>query len=626
MGGVVAARAEWSRSVRAFLGALLLLGGLSAQAAAQPQSSLVVTQQDHFVVAADQSYVLTRTMEAHISDAQILAEAGTASQEFDPTDETLELIEAWVIAPDGSKADVPSSAVFTRPSASPAQDPGFTGTQTTTVEFPGLQVGSVVHSKWVHTVKARPFFGFDVSYVLGLEGRVRLDATIEAPMSLPLTYRQRDSDFQVTDTNDGTTRTISLSIQRGTAPHPEPNMVSPADVGPAFVISALSGYEEMGALVYRQAAAKGAPTPEIAMLAKSIVAGKTGAEAARAIHDWVAQRIRYVAVFLKPSDDFVPPDPTTVLANGYSDCKGHSILMQALLAAVGIRSELVLVNWSNQMRPLPLWSSAAFNHMMVYLPDLDVYANPTNPFAAFGALDMTLSGKMVVVISEKGEVRNTPVSTPDQNQYGFDAEITVDMAGLIRGTGKGEVSPRIDTPLRQAMFQEGAASVAAQLLLLSPEGGYGGIGSSDPRDLSQGLTFQSHWTSPHGVVLASPSIYMTVPFGIDPVPFGSMRTFISPDGVRHFPLMIGAKNYSWTHVITLPDGAVGEWVPSNVDLSNTAGELAVTYMASGKTITVTRKLVIARDIFDPSEYPALQDLLYAYLDAQRATMVYKPAP
>lgn len=626
MGGILAFRFAVRRSLPAFFGGLVVVMGLAGQAWAQSQSSVVVTQQDQFVVAADQSYVLTRTMEVHISDAQILAEAGIANQEFDPTDETLELVEAWVVAPDGTRTDVPRTAVFTRPSSAPAQDPGFTGMQTTTVEFPGLQVGSVTHSKWIHTVKARPFFGFDVAYVLGLEGRVRLDATIKAPMSLPLTYRQRDSDFQLSDTNDGTTRTISLSIQRGAVFHPEPNMVSPADVGPAFVISALSGYEAMGALVYQQTGAKGMPTPEITALAKSIVADKTGAEAARAIHDWVAQRIRYVAVFLKPSDDFVPPDPATVLANGYSDCKGHSVLMQALLAAVGIRSELVLVNWSNQMRPLPLWSSSSFNHMMVYLPDLDVYANPTNPFAAFGALDMTLSGKMVVVIGEKGEVRSTPVSTPEQNRYSFDAQIGIDASGLIKGTAKGSVSPRIDTPLRQAMFQEGAASVAARLLLLSPEGGYGTISSSDPRDLSQGLTFQSRWTSPHGVVLSAPSIYMSVPFGIDPVPFGAMRTFISPDGVRRFPLMIGAKSYSWTHVITLPEGAVSQWVPQNVDLSNAAGQLAVTYLSSGQTVTVTRKLVVARDIFEPAAYPALQELLYSYLDAQRATMVYKPAP
>ncbi|CAM3532905.1 Transglutaminase-like domain-containing protein [Bordetella sputigena] len=579
-----------------------------------------------YTVQADKRYTEIRTVETRLANAGMVAEAGTASFDFDPTDESLEVLEAWVEEPDGTRIDVPPASVYTRPSAAARNAPGFVATQTTTVVFPQLQTGSVVHSKWRHTVKAPRIFGFDADVLLGLEAHSAVEVRIEAPASLPLAWRQRGG-FTTEETTTGDTRVITATASVGAAPRAEPFMVSPADIGPAFVASTLSGYEEIGAIYAARSAGKAAVTPEIAALARRVAGDAQGLDAARAMHDWVASHIRYVAVYMDPADDLVPHDAAAVLRNGYGDCKDHVVLMKALLAAIGIRAEAALVNWDSRMQPLPLWSGASFNHALVYLPDFDVYGNTTDPYAALGALDITLSDKLVVIASERGEVRRTPASTPEQNRFRMEATLSVAADGTVSGTNTMTASPRLEPPLRRAVAAAGPPdALGSALLALTPEGGFGSLHTSDPHDLSKPLKLSGRWNSPHGVVRASPSVYMTVPLGVDMTPSGQMRGYLARDGQRHFPLMIGARDYTWVYRIRLPAGAVVEHLPADVDVATPAGQVTARHVAGADGITVTRRLRIAQDIYAADAYPAIEALLYAYIDAQRAVLAYRPAP
>jgi transglutaminase-like putative cysteine protease len=579
-----------------------------------------------YTVQADKHYTEIRTVETRLANAGMVAEAGTASFDFDPADESLEVLEAWVEEPDGTRIDVPPASIYTRPSAAARNAPGFVATQTTTVVFPQLQTGSVVHSKWRHTVKTARIFGFNANVLLGLEAHTAVEVRIEAPASLPLAWRQRGG-FATEETVTGDTRVITASASVGTAPRAEPFMVSPVDVGPAFVASTLSGYEEIGAIYAARSAGKAVVTPEIAALARSVAGAAQGLDAARAMHDWVAAHIRYVAVYLDPADDLVPHDAAAVLRNGYGDCKDHVVLMQALLSAIGIRAEAALVNWDNRMQPLPLWSGASFNHALVYLPDFDVYGNTTDPYAALGALDILLSDKLVVIASQQGEVRRTPASAPEQNRFRMEATLSIAADGTVSGANTMTASPRLEAPLRRAVATAGPPeALGSRLLAPTPEGGFGSLHASDPRDLSTSLKLSGRWNSPHGVVRAAPSTYMTVPLGIDMTPSGDMRAYLAREGRRRFPLMIGARDYTWIYRIRLPAGAVVEHLPADVDVATPAGQVTARHVAEADGITVTRRLRIAHDIYAADAYPAIEALLYAYIDAQRAVLAYRPAP
>ncbi|MBV8455710.1 MAG: DUF3857 and transglutaminase domain-containing protein, partial [Acetobacteraceae bacterium] len=327
---------------------------------------------------------------------------------FHPKSQRLELVEAYVIRPDGTRIDVPESARFTRPSAASQETPGFSGSETTTVLFPQLEVGSRTHVVWRVTQVRPSVLGFNVAVRPLLEWPTRhMALTITAPADLVLRFAQRGGFAVAEQVSDGRRR-ITASIDDVAAQQREPEMVSASDFQPLFVATSLPDLAMLGAIYHRQAADRASVTPAIRAVAERIAADKSGLEAARAIHDWVAANIRYVAVYLDPSDGWVPHAAEDVLARGYGDCKDHIALLQALLAARGIKAEAALVDWGNRYQPFPLGMPQEFNHVIAWLPEYGLFANPTNPFARLGSLDRRLAGKLAVIANEVGEVVHTP--------------------------------------------------------------------------------------------------------------------------------------------------------------------------------------------------------------------------
>ena len=124
----------------------------------------------------------------------------------------------------------------------------------------------------------------------------------------------------------------------------------------------VSTYPDMIAVgkAYADAAAPMAKiTDRIQSLADEVTKGLTDdAAKVKALDHWVAKNIRYVAVTLGHGG-LIPHPADQVLANRYGDCKDHAILMEALLAAVGIQSSTALVNAGTAYTLANSWSHCA---------------------------------------------------------------------------------------------------------------------------------------------------------------------------------------------------------------------------------------------------------------------------
>ncbi|NBX90514.1 MAG: transglutaminase domain-containing protein, partial [Betaproteobacteria bacterium] len=109
---------------------------------------------------------------------------------------------------------------------------------------------------------------------------------------------------------------------------------------------------QVGLAYQARAKPKAAVTPAIAQLAKDLtVNSNTPEDKVRALHQWVAQNIRYLGIYVG-AGGFVPHDAQTILDNRYGDCKDHVTLLEALLTTVGIESSTALIN-SSAARLLP---------------------------------------------------------------------------------------------------------------------------------------------------------------------------------------------------------------------------------------------------------------------------------
>ncbi len=112
-------------------------------------------------------------------------------------------------------------------------------------------------------------------------------------------------------------------------------------------------------------------TDRIRALADDVTKGQTDEAAkVRALDHWVAKNIRYVSVTLGHGG-LIPHPADQVLENRYGDCKDHAILMQALLAAVGIQSSTALVNSRRCLYARPRSGASAHPiHAITYVPSL----------------------------------------------------------------------------------------------------------------------------------------------------------------------------------------------------------------------------------------------------------------
>ena len=571
-----------------------------------------------FALTSTYAFTQTVTIDAPVATTEDLTDFSQFTVDFEPTSSAVEFLEAWVDLPDSARRTADDRSVFTRPTAAAQTSPGFVSKQTKTLILPPLKVGSRVHVKYRLTVERADAFGFNEINVFPLNRAMDLGVSVTLPANLRLNIAHR-GPFQVSDSTSGAVRTIEATISRDRPilKASEPYAPAPLEVAPLFQMSSLDGFQELGAIYYRNSVDKQTVTPEIAQLASQIVGSKTGVEAARAIHDWVARNIRYLAVWLGDTAAMVPHDAATVLKNGYGDCKDHVALMQALLAAVNIRSAPALVQWGTLFQPLPLWSTQGINHVMVYLPDHDLYANPTSPFTPFGVLDHTLSGKPVVIASEQPELRRTPDLAPADARFHTSARITLGTEGTIAGTATITMSPVFAIAMRARLANPGADATQLKTALeATPEGGFGQLRSTAPLDLERDFKAEAAWVSPHGFPASAP--YLALPSGPNLAPISPLRSFLNASGTRVLPLVLGAADVSWSLVIKLPNGRAAGQAPPAVNLENAVAAYSAGYEVVDDEVRVTRRLVFKQNEVAPESYGDLQTILYGALDDQRA--------
>ena len=157
------------------------------------------------------------------------------------------------------------------------------------------------------------------------------------------------------------------------------------------------------------------PDAEIKAKVAQITAGKTTElEKVQAVYTYVATQIHYIGVAFGVGR-YQPHSAPDVLGNQYGDCKDKHTLLAAMLEALGLQPDAVLIGAGirfNDAVPSP----QSFNHLItrVQVQGQPVWLDSTAEVAPFGMLMYVTRDRRALVVPPTGEakIERTPAKPP----------------------------------------------------------------------------------------------------------------------------------------------------------------------------------------------------------------------
>jgi len=450
-------------------------------------------------VNADGTEVMTYTRRHKILKRTALSAMKEARVSYSQSAQKLEVLEAYTIKPGGRRIDAPPAnyQVETQ-SGRQSAGPAYSDDVSTTIVFPDVEVGDVVGLKYRLTT-TQPLYPRKLSLAEdfslgGAYDDVRV--LIDEPVSMKSRHVVRGMTQSVA--THGDRRQISLHWSH---PVPERNertnwsVVDP-EGAPGFEYSTFASWAEVGTSYGLRAYPKAVVTPRIRALADKVTAGETDPRRqAVALYEWVARTITYAGNCVGIGA-VVPRDLDVVIDNRQGDCKDHATLLQALLAARGIESQQALVNAGSVYTLAALPLAQQVNHVINYVPSLDLFLDSTSDDTPFGMLPSSDQGKPVLMANGASTPTRTPSGARDADRQeivtsgevhedgSLDAIVKVSLAGRpavsMRAAFRGASREESDRYVKQALKNMGFE-------------GEGTITYPDPQPLEATFSYEVHF-------------------------------------------------------------------------------------------------------------------------------------
>ena len=471
----------------------------SGNGTAAPDSPVTVkTYTSDIVVDAAGLATETTHLELRPENAASAQQAGQQPLMYGEQMQTLDVTEAYTLKADGRKLPVSPSAIFTQLPQGMPQAPLFDDMRQKTVVFPDVAVGDTVVLTYVTRDKQAFMPGQYFSRFVFNRTTPYSDAygTVVVPKSFDVRVEADDIQLQKQDT--GTTTTYHWSYSAPKAAPADTSVISGFDRSPRLLVSSFKSYDDFSRAFSPLVTEKMAVTPAISDLARQIVFGTSDRrEQVQKIYEWVSRHIRYVGIELG-RDAIIPHDAAQILASGYGDCKDHVVLFSTLLKAVGIDSEMVLINLGNSYTLPDVPILGELNHAITWIPELQTYADTTAAVAPFGVLPFAEYGKPVVhVVAGGGALRHTPVLRPDLASSTIETTAHIDNDGNIIGSTKTAGTGPFSIALRQialAIQARGPQQTATAFLRQTGIPGSGNFETGAPLDVAHDFSVTSTFT------------------------------------------------------------------------------------------------------------------------------------
>lgn len=545
-----------------------------------------------YQVRANGGYESTTEVLLKINTPQGVRSGGSQSIEYIASQDEVLAIEAWTIQPDGTKVLVPETSIQTQDEQADESAAKFSDTKIKVIIFPNVVTGSRVYYKARVNHHSPTYVGhfhdstaFPTSVIWG-------DVLINYvfPLSMKTYEDKKGVQGGFVKTENGFNH-YSYKYSTVAAAPAQRGRVYVSDFADRLHVSTFPDMVAIGKAYQDTAKPKAKVTEDIRNLAVKLTTGLTDErDKVKKLYEWVATNIRYVSVSLGDGR-LVPHDAYEVLKNQYGDCKDHVVLLEAMLDAVGIPSSPALINLGAAYKLSKIGVIQPLNHVITYVPSLDLYLDSTDQFSPFGLLIFEDINKPTV-LTALGKIGRTPQMLASENVSVTDLKMKIDREGVIHGISSViyEGVPEIES--RRTRFYEKSRSeqqVVKELLQRFNETGGGMMDFPEPERIDQPYWIRAKFYL-NPVTNIPGRGGMMVPVGMGP---GGIAWAGADDPLeKDFSYTCKSQTLRESYTIEFPDNVVIDGIPKGTSYQDKSVTYSSTYSVKGRVLKVRRLLAI----------------------------------
>jgi Domain of Unknown Function with PDB structure (DUF3857)/Transglutaminase-like superfamily len=580
----------------------------------------------HVKINADGSSEEIEELTIHVKSQQAVESRSQADIPYSSDHQTVEVLEAYTILPDGQKIKVADNAIRTVEDDLASGATMFSDLKHKIIIFPNVKVGAKVYYK-IKTSEHTPTYPNHYYYSTHFSPHVQYDHveyTLTYPKSMPMRVKDRGVPGVKTETADSIT--YQFKFKQDSIKVSEPVQVSTTDFAPAFYLSTFKDYLEYGQAFEDRAKDTMKVTPPVKQLADEITQGIADRKVqAREIYNWVSKEIRYVAIYMG-NGGVVPHQADDIIRNRYGDCKDKNTLLIALLKAKGIEASSAVINSGSaySLPELPIFRP--FNHVITYLPEWDLYVDTTQELAPFGELGDHLVDK-TTLLTGLNKIGKTPPLSPGNNRIITQSSIKIMPNGEIKGAthttykGNRELAARYKF---EAYVSTNVTRMVDDQLFKFRETGTGKFKPGDVYNLNKPFELFTEFNLDPNTNFPGPGA-MTVPVGLAP---GNI-TAIShnkPKEKFYFPFECTSGYTEETTTIEFPKNTKLTKIPKSVHHTQPGSAYIATYKKiNNNQLEVKRSLKLEKKtmVCQPEELKKWQTLYQAIKQDMRNQIFYE---
>jgi transglutaminase-like putative cysteine protease len=584
--------------------------------------------QADYRVNADATYVVVREVAYRLLTESALVNSGKMPISYSSKLEEMEILEAYTLKKDGRRIDVGAAGIQIQ-QGQLASGYGISriDQRTMMITFPQLEVGDSVAYQYRLTQKESVFpdqFFAASMFARGFAWDA-IDVSIDMPSSIALQI-ETDQIQTLPIVDQGGRRVHRWYARNLPIVSKEPASVNVSRSTPRVIATTFNDWGQLAAAYEARAKPKAAVTPAIAQMAGQITQNITDPSAqARLIYEWVTKNVRYVAAWAG-ADGWVPHDAESVLNNRYGDCKDHAVLLQALLTAKEIASSTVMINSDRSVYSLPSVVYPAFNHVITYLPALELYIDSTTgSIVPFGVLPLSNTDKPVIHTTTYDGVRRTPMVKPAQFVASRVTKMTLGEDGAasaelsITASGGAAIELR---ELQRSIGRKKEAEWVREFLDKKNLEGEGKIAFEESNDGSA-MTMRLNVRIHNFLAIAENGTIPLSPLLVGPIGFDTLSAIYKRSS-RSLPYWCPAWTLDDRYEIHVPKN-MKLILPKGKSITESGFSYSSHYAIKENTLTAVRRLSIDRAtlVCQPAEYAAGKSAILQIERDLRAQIIYQ---